>query len=133
MKSIKPLTIQYSQGYVPSISLDPQQGQLRFEGQCMMKHIWQISIPTMKWVDQYLSSCPTEVKICINMYHLNAAMAKLFWELFHVLEDYCATTANQVILYWSFDAQNAEMRQWFEDCQKEIKLPCVCQELDTLH
>lgn len=109
---------------MPTLHFDAQEGLLEFSGQCLMKHIWQITVPVFEWTNQYLASHPANIRINFKLTYFNIAGAKFFWNFFRLLDKYCHETGNTVELYWFFDQDDLEMWKLFESYAKEVNFCC---------
>ncbi len=60
----------------PYIEFDPILNKLIINGQSYPENAFNFYEPLTKWVDEYLSSSPSEVKVELNIPYINTSSSK---------------------------------------------------------
>ena len=72
----------------PKVVLDPESGNILFEGNLVAQNIRNFFDPIFEWCHQYFKAGAESANVEVRMPHYNTAASKMIVQMFCLLKDY---------------------------------------------
>ncbi len=107
----------------PSVNLDPDKRQLRFEGRSIPEDTIRFYEPILKWIEEYIKTGRNTVTdLHINLEYFNTSTSRYLFGIFKTLEAY-HTSGNPILIHWYYEKDDIEMEESGEDYASILKIP----------
>ncbi len=110
----------------PAILLDPASGHLSITGDSYPENVAAFFMPVLEALRQTLEVVP-KLTVDFRLTYFNTSSAKLFYDLFVLLEEASQTT--ELEINWHYQANDEMMLEHGEDYQLDFKLPIKLCEI----
>ncbi|MBI1268358.1 MAG: DUF1987 domain-containing protein [Cryomorphaceae bacterium] len=112
-------TISQGSKTLPKITFDPDQCELRIEGWSFSEKPQTIFDPVLKLIDEFISETNKGISMHVSLQCFNTASGKCLMNIAQVIGN---QQGNNTI-YWHFDAEDEETREWGEDISHATGIP----------
>jgi hypothetical protein len=107
----------------PSVNLDPEKRQLRFEGRSIPEDTIRFYEPILKWIEQYIQAERKDATdMHINLEYFNTSTSRYLFGIFKILESY-HIKGNPILIHWYYEKDDFEMLESGEDYASILKVP----------
>ncbi len=107
----------------PTVTLDPEGRQLRFEGRSIPEDTIRFYEPILKWIEQYIrTERDNTTEMHINLEYFNTSTSRYLFGIFKTLEGY-HTKGNPILIHWYYEKDDFEMLESGEDYASILKVP----------
>lgn len=107
----------------PSVNLDPDKRQLRFEGRSIPEDTIRFYEPILKWIEEYIKTGRNTVTdLHINLEYFNTSTSRYLFGIFKILESY-HNRGNPILIHWYYEKDDFEMLESGEDYASILKVP----------
>jgi len=108
----------------PTVNFDSTNGLLQITGRSIPEHPVKFYQPIENWLNEYLSSLPSNIKLSIYLDYMNTHSTECMLILLKRLKEYQASTSKENIeVEWSFDVDDEDMETLGEDLAEISQLP----------
>jgi hypothetical protein len=107
----------------PSVNLDREKRQLRFEGRSIPEDTIRFYEPILKWIEQYIQTeREGTTEMHINLEYFNTSTSRYLFGIFKTLESY-HVKGNPMLIHWYYEQDDFEMLESGEDYASILKIP----------
>lgn len=107
----------------PSVYLDHDKRQLRFEGRSIPEDTIRFYEPILKWIELYIQTeSKTTTDLHINLEYFNTSTSRYLFGIFKTLETY-HVKGNPIVIHWYYEKDDFEMLESGEDYASILKVP----------
>lgn len=106
----------------PEVCFDPGTGVLVIKGESYPENSFELYKPLLTWLENYLNSSTTPVKLEIGLTYLNTSSIKSLMDMLDLLED-AHKESREVTVTWYYDEENDRALEMAEEFREEVTLP----------
>ncbi len=107
----------------PSVTLDPENRKLHFEGRSIPEDTVKFYEPILEWLKKYISQQRSEqTNLHVNLEYFNTSTSRYLFGIFKTLEKY-HVSGNPVTIHWYYEKDDYEMLESGEDYASILKVP----------
>lgn len=106
----------------PSVILNKEQGIFEITGKSMPENAYEFYEPVIEWMEEYLKNPNTETTFKLDLLYFNTASAKIYFDIFHMLEDAFLKGA-KVKINWCYFEDDEDLQEAGEDFDQMTKIP----------
>jgi hypothetical protein len=106
----------------PKIILDPQTGQIEFDGKSLPEDVATFYAPVLNWLDAYIEN-PAEKTIAnFKMSYFNTASSKIILDILMKLEN-ITSTGSDFKIKWFYQTSDSDMKEAGEEYAEILEIP----------
>lgn len=106
----------------PLINFDADKGRLVLKGQSYPENAFKFYDPVFKWVDTYLASVPSQIRIDVRLSYVNTSSSKCIIMLLENFEE-AFKRGISIELNWYCDMENESEVECAEEFKEDISFP----------
>ena len=109
--------------FIPHINFDPSTGDLLIEGESCHEYTQEFFQPIFEWVDSFLQSNPSQIKLDFKMSYFNTASSKCFYEIIELLQEHHEEENTPVEVNWFYEEGDVDMLETGSDFTNDSGFP----------
>lgn len=98
-------------------------GELELLGRSIPEHPLKFYQPINDWIDNYLATSPSKLKLAIYLDYLNTHSTECVLIIMKKINDYFESNSGDSLIEWQYDEDDEDMESLGEDLKSFIKVP----------
>lgn len=112
----------------PTISFDPQKGQLEIKGRSIPENSIEFYKPLVDWLEEYSEEASENTTVNVHLEYFNTSSSKCILDVFKKLEAIHKNN-NAVLINWYYEEDDEDMLEAGEDYESIIRVPFKMNEI----
>lgn len=108
----------------PSVVLNKEEGIFEITGKSMPENAVEFYEPVIEWIENYLKNPNAETILKLDFLYFNTASAKIYFDIFHRLDDAFLKGIN-IKVNWCYFDDDEDLQEAGEDFAEMTKVPFV--------
>ena len=106
----------------PFIEFDPASGIFTMKGKSIPENTALFYKPLFEWLNAYAETPAKTTTVNIQMDYFNTSSAKIFADIFHLLEKLQESGKSEVVVNWQYNEDDDDMLEAGEDYKSITKV-----------